>query len=462
MRWLALHLPRLAIEALAPADDTPSAVHERIGPRRVIVAVNDSAAAKGIGLGMPVPQAQALVPALRLVGLDRRLETATLRRLAVWAMQYTSVVHLPQPPPEAGAGRLLLEIGGSVRLFGGKAALVERAVSGLSALGYTAWPGVAQAPKAALLLARTPDVVHLEDAPLERLELPDETLATLRASGLRTVGEVLQLPRASLGRRFGPSCLDYLARLAGDKADPLDVFQPPRRYRARVAFDAEVENTQALRFPLRRLVGELAGGLRGLDATVQAIALRLAHARHEPTDVRLHLSQPTRAPERLLALLDERLERLQLPAPVRALRLASGPYLRFAARQHDLFDYRARDSEALAGLLDRLKARLGEEAVCGLQVQADHRPEHASRLGAGPHGQAAPTAGERPVWLFEAPQPLSGPPDLLTGPERIESGWWEADVARDYYVARAPDGRRLWICRERRPPHRWYLHGLFG
>jgi len=66
---------------------------------------------------------------------------------------------------------------------------------------------------------------------------------------------------------------------------------------------------------------------------------------------------------------------------------------------------------------------------------------------------------------------------LESGPERIESGWWDnRPIARDYYIARARNGTRLWIYHERpgctrgrargtsppRSPPRWFLHGLFS
>jgi protein ImuB len=52
---------------------------------------------------------------------------------------------------------------------------------------------------------------------------------------------------------------------------------------------------------------------------------------------------------------------------------------------------------------------------------------------------------------------------LLSGPERIQSGWWDGGaVARDYYVARAADGARWWIFRECEAPRRWFLHGCFA
>ncbi|MGB6487096.1 MAG: hypothetical protein WBE91_09470, partial [Steroidobacteraceae bacterium] len=52
---------------------------------------------------------------------------------------------------------------------------------------------------------------------------------------------------------------------------------------------------------------------------------------------------------------------------------------------------------------------------------------------------------------------------LLGEAERIETGWWDGgEIARDYYTAVDIRGSRLWVFREREPPHRWFLHGVFG
>ena len=52
---------------------------------------------------------------------------------------------------------------------------------------------------------------------------------------------------------------------------------------------------------------------------------------------------------------------------------------------------------------------------------------------------------------------------LVSGPERIESGWWDgADVTRDYYVARTADGAQWGIFRECGASRGWFVHGCFA
>jgi protein ImuB len=131
----------------------------------------------------------------------------------------------------------------------------------------------------------------------------------------------------------------------------------------------------------------------------------------------------------------------------------------------------------MAALVEHLRARLGASAVYGLQRVREHRPERAWRVAEPALGtvvsEAPPVAAvRRPVWLLGEPEELAvrqgkpwlrGALDLLEGPERIESGWWDqADAERDYYVARDKRGSLVWIYHESAEPRRWFLHGVFG
>ena len=80
---------------------------------------------------------------------------------------------------------------------------------------------------------------------------------------------------------------------------------------------------------------------------------------------------------------------------------------------------------------------------------------------------------KRPLWMLPEPQLLRthdgyplhyGKLRLLAGPERLETGWWDADgIARDYYTAASPRGTNLWVFRNRQQHESgWYLHGIFG
>ena len=122
-------------------------------------------------------------------------------------------------------------------------------------------------------------------------------------------------------------------------------------------------------------------------------------------------------------------------------------------------------------LLERLQERFGRAAVYGLRAVAEHRPEKAWAKWLGSDDHRARSAAQlakreaRPLWLLPTPVALEARRDsleLCSGPERIESGWWdEQDVARDYYTAKNGRGQKLWVFRDHRT-RCWFLHGLFG
>jgi protein ImuB len=121
-------------------------------------------------------------------------------------------------------------------------------------------------------------------------------------------------------------------------------------------------------------------------------------------------------------------------------------------------------------LRERLRARLGEDALYQLAGHPDPRPEQALRRDATLAREPAPLRlPPRPAWLLPRPMPLRDHAlRVLAGPERIESGWWDGgDVRRDYYVVRTSLGQRAWAflpagVRDEGPASGWMLHGWFA
>jgi protein ImuB len=131
--------------------------------------------------------------------------------------------------------------------------------------------------------------------------------------------------------------------------------------------------------------------------------------------------------------------------------------------QADFFGSDAQQLQQLQLLLDRLQARLGDQQVHGLELAADHRPERGWRIVTPQRSTPGQDtqAPARPCTLLHNPRRIEPPQILLSGPERIESGWWDGeDATRDYYVARAADGARWWVFQDLAEGG-WYLQGLW-
>lgn len=475
MLWLALYFPRLAVEIHPPCAPAVAVDKDRVH------AADAAAEAAGIVPGMRLSAALGLAPTLSVLARDEARERAALHELACWAGGFTPHVSVLTP------AALLLEIGGCLRLFGGLASLHARIQESCAHLGWSLQSAVAPTPLAAYWLAlagETVRVAQAEELPrmLARLSVealgPDaQALQRLASFGVRSVGDLLALPRDGLAHRFGPQLPLALARALGEMPDPQPWFAFPERFAQRIELMAPVANTQALLFVARRLVAALAGWLATRAAGVSACELVLEHADGiADTRVVLGMAGLTRNADRIERVLRERMERLQLVAPVEYIGLQAASPEDLPGTTDSLFGEVAAD--ALAPLIERLRARLGEDKVGGLAVVADHRPECATALQAlGRKTAAGLGQGARPLCLLDKLVSLpeidgrpcrDGPLQLLAGPERIESGWWDAgeehgkargDVRRDYFVALTRRGEWLWIFRDRQG---WFWQGVFA
>ncbi|WP_153110070.1 Y-family DNA polymerase [Propionivibrio limicola] len=478
--WLALHLPYLPLEANASCP-SPSAVVER---GRILLG-DEAARQAGIESGIGVAAARALAPGLTLLARDPSRESAALQTLACWAGRFTPRVSLT---PDT----LLLEVGSCLRLFGGLKSLVDTLRESAEPLSFTLALAAAPTPLAAQWLAQQGEPAFYID--LERMRqhlgrlpvevLPAKAAVALRRFGASTLAEVRCLPSAQLARRIGAESLQRLAQAFGEAADLRPDFVFPERFSLPLQLPSTVDSATALVFAARRLTSALAGWLAARQSGVREVILRLRHERDE-TPLPLNFSDLTADGERFERVLRERLERLELMAPVDSLCLEATDVAPLTAQDGTLFNDVCAEQGSMGVLLERLRARLGDAQVYRLAVCADHRPERATRRSTLQEKLPAPEIPElpRPLWLLAAPEALrevdgrpyrQGPLELLAGPERIESGWWEigegeerngddnADIRRDYFIAQAPDERWLWIYRECRTPGGWFLHGYFS
>jgi len=468
MFWLAIHFPALPLEIYSRggAAPEPLAVIEKQGNRSHVIVCNESASELGVRTGMPGSAAQALVTNLIVRNRDLASEQESLEGLAAWAGSFTPSVSL-QPPQG-----LLIEIGSCLRLHRGFKNLIAQMRNGLNEMGYSASMACAPTPHAAWLLALAEKEVAIRDAAkLEKflgalsvrwLDQSQDTLASLEMLGAHTLDDCLRFPRAGLARRFGQGLLDEVDRALGRLPEAREFFVPPPSFQRRLELPSQVHEAEALLFASRRLLLELEGYLNLRQAGAQQFELICSHEDVPDTVLKVGFAQPTRALNRMLLLLRETLGRTRLVAPVHTIMLHSSLIQTIELSNLDMFQDSAEEGDGNL-LLERLRIRLGKEAVFSITPAADHRPELAWRAcEAG--DESKPTGKQqRPLWLLPKPMPCQKDRlELQSGPERIESGWWDGmDVARDYYVAQGRNGSRLWVFRDHRSGG-WFVHGLFA
>lgn len=451
---------------------------------------------------------------------------------AVDADELDAIDTPPLPTASPALVGVRLEVQSCLRLHGGLPRLIERLRAALAELGHrrVRIASAPTAPGAALLAAWRKDLAdgpHSSDAAALQALLDQVPLALLAAArphgealqsmGLQRLGDLQALPRAGLARRFGPELLAEIdaARGRGRSHEAQRWLRLPAQFTARLELHTRADSSAQMLPAAGRLLAQLLAWARARQVGVARFTLELHHEpRHRADDstppcTRLAIApaQPGTDAAHLTRLLTERLERLLLPAPALELSLHCRSVVAAAPPSGELFlDAQASAAsrqQGLARLVERLQARLGREQVQCFAAVADHRPEQGTRweaadprrvavqpppgisvnAGANTSTQASTQTNmpTQPIWLLPQPQRLDDgedrprhqgrPLQLLAGPERLETGWWDGALAlRDYFIARADDGALLWVFRSRggsgssddAAAEGWFLQGWFG
>lgn len=470
MRWVCIVFPQLALDGvqrLHPDPAQPLALLAGTPQRRVLQTVNDAARALGLRSGQSLTAAHALVKTFTCAEYDPVEIERWQQFLAAWAYRFSSQVSVYYPRA------LLFEIESSLGLFGPWPQFEARLRHELTELGFRHRIVAAPNPAAARVLANLHDGLAVGDEalphalaplPIDRAGLDPAAATALSRMGLRTLAQVQALPRHTLARRFDASLLKHLDALTGQRPLALAFYQPPDRFDVRIELNFDVQSHQALLFPLRRLTADLSAFLCGRDSGVQRFDLHLEHAQAPDSVIKVGLLSAEREPAMLFELARGRLEQVQVSAPVRGFRLVAEDLPVFVPQRQDLFDDRPQQTLPWEQLRERLRARLGDEAVQGLRFHADHRPECAWQAATDKHPCPTLNKVQRPGWLLDEPTLLEEQGvQILMGPERIESGWWDgADIRRDYYLIQTRAGQQGWAFRSVGQSDGLWLQGWFA
>ncbi|MDH3372225.1 MAG: DNA polymerase Y family protein [Gammaproteobacteria bacterium] len=483
--WFCIYLPKLSLEASGPGGEARAVVVEQQGIHRVLLA-STKAEAAGIMPGQSANAALALLPMLHVEPRSEIAEQQALENLSCWLEQFTSVVCF------ADTDVLLVEIAGSLRLYGGLLSLRQQIAAGLEQQGFSALLAIAPTPLAATWLAKSGrracirDTANIATAlrtvPLTCLDWPNAVCESLSGMGIRNIGDCLRLPREGFARRFGPRRLIELDRALGRLPDPRTSWRAPERFCADYEMTEEQSDRELLLAICRELLLSLERFLLTRQLGVQRLLFSFFHLRGPATQLQLGCTEPERLADRWFDLLRIRFEKLTLPEPVISVRLRGGHSQAVRAETRRLrFQGKAAGQGlrfSMTQLAERLIARVGNQSVAGVTTVAEHRPQLAWRSQGLLSGKKGNTVSamrmglRRPLWIL--PEPVLLPVDqgyplhqgrlrILEGPERLETGWWDEDgIARDYYTAVNPRGMHMWVFRNRSHNASWYLHGFFG
>jgi protein ImuB len=487
----------------------------------VVVAVDATAAGLGLHAGMPLAQAQALVPGLEqgMHPAEPEADAAALGRLAAWCLRYA-----PLSAADAPDG-IWLDVTGCAHLHGGETRLLHDLAGRLAAQGIAAHVAVADTPGAAHAVARnlSRGVAHnlsrkageegpgaqrwevrvvptgetaafLAPLPIEALRLPPDIANGLRLLGFERVAQLAATPRAPLTRRFGPLVATRLDQALGTLFEPIAPVFPPDLLQARLAFVEPLLTAEAFTTVIARLTGAVCTDMEKAGQGARRLDLLFERVDGSIQCLRIGTARPSRDARHLARLLGEKLERVDPGLGVEAMRLVVplAEPLAYAQVSASLSEAEQAGQDVSA-LVDRLENRLGTTRVWRAEPVESDVPERSVRRipALGPPRRGTwPAYLPRPVRLLDPPQPVDAmallpdqAPVAFTwrhvrhrvrradGPERIAGEWWkragEMRSVRDYFQVEDEEGRRFWLFRRGDGEDaatgdlRWFLHGFF-
>jgi protein ImuB len=504
--WLKrLATDRIARRSGAPGESALLVVAAPIKSAMRITALNDEAARLGLKAGMALADARAMYPALLVEDADLQADLHLLQEIANWCDRYTPLVGLDAPDG------LVLDITGCAHLFGGEAPLCRDLVSRLGAQGLQARAAVADTPGCAWAVARHGGLSIVQRAgareamlslPLAALRLAPETSDALAQVGLKSISDVIDLPRAPLAARFGEHFVRRLDQALGREDEPITPSLPIPAYMAERRFAEPIALERDVLGTIAHLAQELGRALERRGEGARMLQAALFRTDGKVWRVEVGSGEPLRDAIRIGRLFVDRLaavgEDCDPGFGFDVVRLSALVAERLDAVQTGFA--KADHAADLMHLIDRLGARFGLRRVTRFVPHDSHIPEFAavsvpahvvsSSSLSSAEGEEDSLAPARPIRLFAQPERIEaiaevpdGPPVRFRwrrvlhevahteGPERIAMEWWRDEegraLTRDYFKVESTQGVRVWLYREglygrETAQPRWFLHGLFA
>lgn len=484
-----------------------------------MAVANQPALAAGILPGLRFTDARATLPDLASQEIDRESDLKALHALALWMVRFSPLVGID------GNDGLILETTGCAHLFGGEAGMASELSARLSQAGYghriamagtvgAAWAlsHAAAGPGPPVILPDGRERAGLADLPAHALRLSETALTLLRRFGLTRIGQLYDIDRKALTRRFNArqaadAVMLRLDQALGARPEPFNPFRSPPDYSARLPCPEPLTDGAGIAAGLAHLTAVLCASLSAGGVGAQSFLFQAFRSDGEAVSLRVNAARPVRTADHVLRLFGEKTDQIDPGFGVDLLLLEAFRTGEMKAGSRPLSGDLSRadiDEEALATLADRINARLGEGMVTFTVLEARHPVDAAETTrpfsGQDLSGACLPRRmpGLRPVRLLERPERVEviaevpdGPPQRFIwrrktrrviradGPERIAPEWWtylpprpgeaaRLPRTRDYYRVEDEEGRRYWVFREglygdgRGEAPDWFVQGLFA
>jgi protein ImuB len=312
------------------------------------------------------------------------------------------------------------------------------------------------------VIPRGRDAHFLHPAPCTLLPMGDEMRDTLRALGIRTIGDFADLDAGDVEQRWGDEGLTAWRLAHGD--DPrrpvLARFDDPLHVEMELA--TPTATMEPVLFLVRPAVENLVTQLVSQGRAIASLALTLTlddtrgplpNARAHTVTREIRLPRPLARAVPLFERCRGLLARWTLTAPVSAVRLSVLLTSPLTGEQGNLLDTSWRDPGAADAALERVRAELGPNVVVTPHARDGYTPERSGTWYEESElktvdGKATSTVFSS-LRLLQSPERVDVDDDdyprrifwrgralVVThavGPERLSGDWWNDGYSRDYW-----------------------------
>lgn len=499
MLWLYLDFYTLQLDALDSSKvmsrnqlTPPPEVIIIVDPKKnEVVQANQHAQAHGVNIGMGLATALSLHHDVNVLEYKPDVEYRRLQQLAQTLYQFTADIALSYPHG------MYLRIDNMLCLYQGLDGYWQQVERVLQTFALHYHFATGSTPLMAKLLAQAQFnqvTTNTESCkakllclPIEQLELEVKTQHKLQRVGVKQTKQLLTLPLKEMAKRFDIHLLNYIGKLLGEFKHGLVFYQPPAEFHVDIELLFEIENSQVLQHPIKRLLVQLEEFLRLRGLVTQQVTLYLKYRYNEFLEVNISRAQGEYQMTKWLSLIRLKLEHIVLSEPVVTITLKATQLRPLTTDSRDLFHNKVPQVSA-DELVAVMQAKLGDDKVQTIGFENQHHPcltthyQDAKSLFVEQKGpvqkaftKTTPKGSQklslsfdgqvklklRPSLMAAISHPLKEHVTILQGPERLQTSWWhEHSCLRDYFVARNEHGRLCWIYRT--PQKEWFLQGYFA
>lgn len=466
MLWLYLHFPRLQldqIERLHPEQTGPKVIIDTAD--NSVRQLSTSAAKSGVKPGMGLAEVTSINAQTCIIEYSSAAEVSHLEQLAVTLYDIASDIVC------MASNGIAINLSPLIRYYQGldnfmalcRQTLVSQRVHYNFGCGGTIEIAQVLAHSKINCVDAEPHLAseRIVQCSLQASQLPRKSIEQLNRIGIRTLGQLIQLPLEEIGKRFNNAIISYILALKGVKQLPYSLFHPPKVFTQYLELPYAVEYASHLSRYITIPLTNNCHYLQQRNLATDTLHFQFHQREHKALSFIVNAGSAHHHKSEWQILIDLKLEQLKLDSPVTSIRLTCDQLSEYHPENGSLLESRySRHAENI--LLGKLLARLGSENVNTVTQVNDHRPGYVIKQAQPPtETMQGNQNGLQPAWLESVPQPLTDNSQISYGPERIYTGWWDDQpVKRDYFIAVTSTGQRLWVFRDEH--QHWFVHGYFG